>query len=115
MNTIRRLWHDQNGFVVTTDALLFGTILVLGSLVGLVTLRDHLVQELGDVGAALGNLNQSFSVEGFDCDEGSVAGSSFADKSDFGEEGENEGDDNGDAAGEAPSCISVNVAPSEES
>ena len=114
MNVIHKFCRDENGFIVSTDALLFGTILVLGTLVGLVALRDKLVQELGDVGAALGNLNQSYSVEGFDCPDGFVAGSSFADKSDVCELGDDEGSDNGDAAGDSPLCISVEVDPSEE-
>ena len=114
MKVIRKLWRDEHGFIVTTDALLFGTILVLGMLVGLVTLRDQLVQELGDVGAALGNLNHSYSVEGYESEFGSVAGSSFADKSDIHEQGDDEGSDNGDEAGASPLCISVTEAASEE-
>lgn len=114
MNVIQRMWRDEHGFIVSTDALLFGTILVIGTLVGLVTLRDQLVQELGDVGAALGNLNHSYGVEGHECEYGFVAGSSFADKSDVHESGDDEGSDNGDESGEAPLCISVAEAASEE-
>ena len=35
---------------------------MIGIIVGLVTFRDQLVQELGDGAAAIGNLNQSYSI-----------------------------------------------------
>jgi Flp pilus assembly pilin Flp len=43
------------------EYLLMGTIVALGILVGLVSYRDAIATEYGDIAAALKNLNQSFS------------------------------------------------------
>lgn len=114
--TVRRLWGDESGFVVSSDLILISTILVIGLLAGLVTLRDQIVQELGDVAMAVGNLNQSYSVEEhtveFDGHEFTVAGSSFVDESDFGEGGTEE--DNEDSPGGAPAGLDVAAEASNE-
>ena len=93
-STAKRLWGDEFGFIVSTDLLLISSILVIGLLVGLVSLRDQIVQELGDLGVAVGNLNQSYSFAGQTVAFGTfvftVEGSSFADASDFCETGSNE-------------------------
>lgn len=90
-STAKRLWGDESGFVVSADLILISTILVIGLLVGLVSLRDQIVQELGDVAVAVGNLNQSYSFAGqnvtFAGFTFTVAGSNFADQSDFCETG----------------------------
>jgi hypothetical protein len=115
-STIKRLWDDESGFVVSSDLILVSSILVLGLLVGLVSLRDLIVQELGDVAMAVGNLNQSYSFAGhtveFDGLEFTVAGSSFTDESDFGEGGT--GENNEDPDGSEPAGISVTVEASSE-
>jgi len=102
------LWRDKRGFIATTDLILLTTVLVLGTLVGAATLRDQVVQEFGDLATALGRLNQSYSYQG-DGDEDDdcwVAGSSYEDQTDFGEDA--------DEAGKAPAGISVDVGPSDE-
>ena len=53
-STIRKIWNDEGGFVVSADLILISTILVIGVLVGLVTLRDQVVQEFGDLATAVG-------------------------------------------------------------
>jgi hypothetical protein len=86
-NIAKTLWGDESGFIVSTDLILISSILVIGLLVGLVSLRDQIVQELGDVSVAVGNLNQSYSFAGQTVTFGgftfTVAGSNFADASDF--------------------------------
>ncbi len=62
MKTLAQLWHDQSGAVSAMSVILITTILALGCIVGLTTLRDQLVQELGDVSIALESLNQSYST-----------------------------------------------------
>ncbi|MHB8901758.1 MAG: hypothetical protein ACYC6Y_23630 [Thermoguttaceae bacterium] len=56
------LWRDQGGGIPALSTLLLYTILVLGITVGLITLRDQLVQEYGDLAVALDHLDQSWSV-----------------------------------------------------
>jgi hypothetical protein len=87
------------------------TIVVLGMLVGLVTYRDQVVQEMGDVAAAVGAINQSYSFDAFTITfsfapmvTGSFtsAGSSFVDNTDFCDEG--------DSPGVPPECIAIVAA-----
>ncbi|NUQ64292.1 MAG: hypothetical protein HUU20_17625 [Pirellulales bacterium] len=62
MTTWRRLWRDERGELTALGVLLIYTVLALGAIVGLVALRNQIVQELGDLAVALRNLDQSFSV-----------------------------------------------------
>jgi len=105
-----RLWKDDSGFIATTDLLLICTILVIGTVVGLTTLRDQVVQELGDLGAAFAGLNQSYSFAAvtlvFNGSTFTVAGSEFQDMTDD--------CDTGDPGGAPPACISLSVSASHE-
>ena len=59
--TCCRLWNDEFGFVSGTELLIMTAILGLGMVVGLQTVRDAMIQELGDVAVALDHLDQSYS------------------------------------------------------
>ena len=61
---LRRIWRDQRGFVNTTDLILLTTLLALGAVVGLASLRNQVVQEFDDLGKAAAALNQSYEFEG---------------------------------------------------
>ncbi|MDY0168229.1 MAG: hypothetical protein RBS80_16895 [Thermoguttaceae bacterium] len=88
---LHRLWKDDAGFVVSTELVLVATILVIGMVVGLATVRNAVVQELADVATAIGSINQSYTYTGVegrineDTDEptSATAGSSFTDQLDF--------------------------------
>ncbi|NLX97702.1 MAG: hypothetical protein GXY83_16165 [Rhodopirellula sp.] len=75
MTTWRRLWRDQRGELTALGVILIYTVLALGAIVGLVALRNQIVQEFGDLAVGLRNLDQSFSVViggttyGYDDDE----------------------------------------------
>ena len=58
-----RLWRDQRGAVSAVSALLLYTLLTLGVITGLVTLRNQMVQEFGDLAVALDHLDQSWTVQ----------------------------------------------------
>lgn len=62
LNVMKKLWHDERGFVNSTELLLIATLAVLGLIVGLATLRDSIISELGDTSSAVGAANQSYSV-----------------------------------------------------
>nr|MCU0979245.1 hypothetical protein [Pirellulaceae bacterium] len=79
------------------------TILVLGMIVGLVSVRDQVVQELGDIALAIGFINQSYSFSGITGHTSSTAGSQMDDTTDY-------CDEDPDPAGDPAVCISV-VAP----
>jgi hypothetical protein len=105
MNLLRRLWRDKRGFLATTDLILLATIVVLGSIVGMATFRNQVVQEFGDMSMAVGSLNHSYSYGG---DQNtakgySVAGSSFTDQPDYGQDPV--------VPGQEPAGIDVKVAP----
>lgn len=56
---------------------------MLGSLAGLVTIRDTVATELGDVATALLDMNHSYSYAPVVTDCGTAAGSQFVDRTDF--------------------------------
>ncbi|MCH7687172.1 MAG: hypothetical protein IH899_10905 [Planctomycetes bacterium] len=57
----QRLWTDSSGFVVSGEYILLTTILVIGMIVGVVTFRDQVVQEFGDIADAMESLDQSYT------------------------------------------------------
>ena len=62
---LKTLWNDESGVILSAELVLIGTILVLGMIVGLVSLQSAVVQELGDIASAFGDLNQSYETSGF--------------------------------------------------
>lgn len=58
------LWNDSNGAILSIEFILLATIVVIGTLTGLATYRDAVVQEAGDSAAAIAALTQSFTFEG---------------------------------------------------
>jgi Flp pilus assembly pilin Flp len=99
MRLLRRLWNDQRGFVISTELVLIAVLLVIGLIAGLTTLRDQVVQELGDLAAAIGAINQSYSFSGVTGHSASTAGSVFADLADF--------CDTGAVPAGEPECLNV--------
>ena len=100
MRMLSRLWADDLGAVISAELVLVLTILVLGMIVGLTSLRDQVVQELADVGAAISQLNQSYSFSAISGHHSSTAGSSFEDLTDS-------CDAPPDVAGVAALCIAI--------
>ena len=101
MRVLTQLWRDDLAFVVSAELVLIGTILVIGMIVGLATVRDQVVQELGDFALAIGQVNQSYSWSGITGHTSSVSGSAFADTLDFCDDAEDQG------AGDPPACIAI--------
>lgn len=106
MKMFQQFWNDENGFVVSTELVLIATVLVLGMIVGLTTLRDQVIAELADVAAAFSNSNQSYSFSGITGHSSSTSGSIFNDNLDFCDQ------DTG-TAGSDNHCISIVVAEAE--
>ena len=95
MRILNRFWSDESGESSAASILLITTLLALGVMVGLSTARNTLVQQLGDVGVALENIDQSYLTPT----------SSFADPGPFPT----------DPVDLPPGCISVDVAATQES
>lgn len=70
--------RSEDGFLLSSEALLIGTIAVLGLLVGLVSVRDSVVQELGDFSQAIGLLQQDYTYAGVS-DGATTQGGAFSD------------------------------------
>jgi hypothetical protein len=60
----RKLIDDEAGFIVSTELVLVGTVLVLGLIVGLTAVRDAVIGEFSDVADSIGSLNQSYVYTG---------------------------------------------------
>lgn len=106
----QRFWHDERGMHSPESMIIMFVITVLGSAVGLVTLRDHIVQQFGDVAVALDSLDQSF-VYYFAHDNNGDG--DFDDDDEFEFEGMYVDDSPTltDDAGAAPACMNFNVGP----
>jgi hypothetical protein len=75
MNLITALKNDENGFVVSAELVLVGTICVLGMIVGLTELSYGVNEELEDLGSAVGNINQTYYFTLASGKKGEVVGS----------------------------------------
>ena len=60
MHLVYALKNDENGFVVSAELVLIGTITVLGMIVGLTELSYGVNEELEDLGSAVGAINQTY-------------------------------------------------------
>jgi len=80
MRQMLKLWNDDcGGGSISIEWVFFVTIVVLGSITGLVAVRQAIISELTEVAQALMALNQSFSFSGQTNCESSTAGSSASD------------------------------------
>ena len=79
----KRLWDDEAGFVVSLELILIATIVVIGLIVGLTTVRNAVVQELSDVAGAVQDMNQSYTFNAVASAVGTTAGSDFSDTRDY--------------------------------
>jgi len=61
---LKALLHDETGAILSAELVLITTILVIGLIVGLSELQDAVVNELNDVGEAIGSLNQGYFYHG---------------------------------------------------
>lgn len=104
-----QLWKDEAGFVVSADLVLVSAVLVLGLMVGLVSVRDQIVQELGDVGAGIAVLQQSYSWAGVDGHTATTGGSVWSDTTDVGDD-----DPDSNTVFEEPLGMNVMVDPEPE-
>ena len=79
-----KLWNDEAGFVVSAELVLVATIVVIGMIVGLVVIRNQVVQELIDVGQAVGRMCQSYAFGGiYKQGVALTEGAAYNDKTDF--------------------------------
>lgn len=82
-SSIIRLWNEETGAIVSAEIMLVATILVLGVIVGLKSIRDSVVTELADVAQAIANVNQSYCYSGVSGHAANTSGGDFQDQADF--------------------------------
>jgi hypothetical protein len=78
-----RLWNEETGAILSAEVMLVASILVVGVIAGLASLRDSIVTELADVAQAVANVNQSFSFSGVSGHHTFSGGGCFEDNIDF--------------------------------
>jgi hypothetical protein len=105
MKLIVTLWSDEAGFVVSSELILIATLVVIGLIAGLTTVRDQVIGELADVADAFASVNHSYSFSAISAHSGSTAGTVFSDLEDF--------CDAAAAAGTFPHCITTVAASAE--
>jgi hypothetical protein len=109
MKVFGKLWRDADGFVVSSELVLIATVVVIGLLTGLASVRDAVISELSDVAGAIQDINESYSIDGVVGHNANTAGFNYLD-------GTDECDLNDDPAGVADNCITFNgVITNEES
>jgi Flp pilus assembly pilin Flp len=80
---LNRLWKDESGAIISLEIVLIGTILGIGVITGLSSLRDAVITELADVGGAIAWLDQSFHYHGSTAHSASTASTWHQDAPDF--------------------------------
>ena len=96
-----RLWKEEAGAIVSAEIMLVATILVIGVIVGLKSVRDSVVTELADVAQALANVSQSYSYSGVAGHHAFSGAGAFVDASDFCDTAAN------DDSGQKSKCVSI--------
>lgn len=79
MNIMHALKNDENGFIISAELVLIGTILVLGMIVGLTEVSYGINEELEDLGSGIGAINQTYYFTMASGKKGEVVGSTYLD------------------------------------
>ena len=65
MDTLKRLWADEAGLILSAETVMIGTVAVLALTAGVSTMATAVNSELNEMGMAFRSFNQSFSVPGY--------------------------------------------------
>ncbi|RLS72840.1 MAG: hypothetical protein DWI00_11385 [Planctomycetota bacterium] len=77
MNLFAQLWRDEAGVLLSAEAVVVGTIAVVGLTTGLTVVAKSVNEELQDVAFAIRSLDQSYSIPAIEGCGARTAGSSF--------------------------------------
>ena len=80
--SLARLWLEDDGFVLSSEIIMYGTLGVIGVGAGYTALRDSVNSELTDVAKAIGSIDQSFWFAPVAGHSAWTAGSAFFDRAD---------------------------------
>lgn len=62
---LRKLWRDDVGALIPAEFLFMTTILIFGTVAGLVSVRDAVTTQLTELASSIGSLQHCFSFSGF--------------------------------------------------
>lgn len=77
MRLLKRLWHEDSGLLLSAEAVVVGTVAVVGLTAGVSALATSVNEELRDVSFAIRSLDQSYCIPGRQGCGACTAGSSF--------------------------------------
>lgn len=77
MRLFRMLWQDEVGVILSAEAVVVGTVAVVGLTTGLTVVAKSVNEELQDVAFAIRSLDQSYSIPAQESCGARTAGSSF--------------------------------------
>ena len=77
MNLFTKLWRDEAGVLLSAEAVVVGTVAVVGLTTGLTVVAKSVNEELQDVAFAIRSLDQSYSIPAMEGCGAKTAGSSF--------------------------------------
>jgi hypothetical protein len=77
MNLFAKLWRDEVGVLLSAEAVVVGTVAVVGLTTGLTVVAKSVNEELQDVAFAIRSLDQSYSIPAIEGCGARTAGSSF--------------------------------------
>jgi hypothetical protein len=83
MSLVSRLWSEDAGFIISTEAIIILTMLICAAVVGWQAVRIAVLTELADIAEAIAALDQSYSFAGFTGHAATCSGSIFTDERDF--------------------------------
>ena len=78
MHLMKRLWSDDAGAIMATEIAFMMTLLTVGTVGGLVALRQAVISETTEVAQAILALNQSYSFSGTSIQGCAMTGGSSA-------------------------------------
>ena len=76
-NLLAKLWRDETGVLLSAEAVVVGTVAVVGLTTGLTVVAKSVNEELQDVAFAIRSLDQSYSIPAIEGCGAKTAGSSF--------------------------------------
>ncbi len=77
MRLVSKLWHDEAGILLSAEAVVVGTVAVVGLTAGMSVVATSVNEELRDVGYAIRSLDQSYTIPAQKGCGAMTAGSSF--------------------------------------
>ena len=77
MHLFSRLWKDEHGILLSAEAVVVGTVAVVGLTAGLSVVTKSVNEELQDVAFAIRSLDQSYSIPAQESCGAMTAGSCF--------------------------------------